>query len=424
VGTTVSKKRLDSWKAIAAFLGRSLRTVQRWHACNGLPVHHFGGDKGSVFAYEEEIDQWLASLSGNTGNVQARADEMLALGKRSSNELTMAANSMWETRSERNIQAIADLYRKAIADDSRNSAAYAGLANAMIFCALNDIMEGAMAYPCAIEALRRMPQVESEYLDAKCPAAWIDLLYNRNWREARVGFQELLSKRPSSFALAGLAAMHIVEGSFLKAQSCAWDAWRLNPLVSSLGAFLCWVAYLGTDFQQVLDLVTQIRSGGGDGSVVTTVESLVLIQNGSVTANLGRLEKAASKFPQNHTLQGILGYAYALAGEKSETRKKYAHLVHYSEMNRKSNGYGLAILSIGLGNHQEAIGWLEMAYAEGTLWSLGFRFDPILRPLRGDPRFESLISKIGTPVHYLAGVGFPGLTARSPFEGALVGETP
>jgi tetratricopeptide (TPR) repeat protein len=345
---------------------------------------------------------------------------MLASGKRSSNELTMTANGMWETRSERNIQAITDLYRKAIADDSCNSAAYAGLANALVFCALNDIMDGAMAYPCAVEALRRMPQLEFDPLDAKCAAAWIDLLYNRNWRQARAGFQELLSKHPSSFALAGLAAMHIAEGSLLKAQSCAWEAWELNPLVSSLGAFLCWAAYLGADYQQVLDLVSQIRSSGGDGSFVTAVESLVLIQNGSVTANLGRLEKATSEFPQNHTLQGILGCAYAISGEKGEARKKYAHLAHCSETNRKSNGYGLAIISIGLGNHQEAIGWLETAYAEGALWSLGFRSDPILKAFRGDPRFESLISKIGVPAHYRAEVGFSGLGTRSLLEGALL----
>ena len=286
----MNKKRLDSWKGIAAFLGRSLRTVQRWHDCNGLPVHHYGGHKGSVFAYEEEINHWLAGLAQESGTPQARVDETQVSGRRSSNELTTTANSMWETRSERNIQAIADLYRKAIADDPGNSAAYAGLANAMVFCALNDIIDGTMAYPSAVESLRRMPQIDSEYLDAKCPAAWIDLLYNRNWRLARASFEDILSKRPSSFALAGLAAMYVAEGRILKAQECAWEAWRLNPLVNSLGAFLCWCVYLSGDFQQVLDLVSQIRSGGGDGGLVTCVEALVLIQSDSVAEYIGRLE--------------------------------------------------------------------------------------------------------------------------------------
>lgn len=395
--------------------------MQRWHECNGLPVHHFGGHKGSVFAYEEEINQWLASLAAETGTMQARADETLESGKRSSNELTLTANGMWETRSERNIHAIADLYRKAIADDSRNSAAYAGLASVMVFCALNDVIDGSVAYPSAVEALRRMPQLDSEHLDTRCPAAWIDLLYNRNWRQARAGFEEILSKHPTSFALAGMAATHIAEGSILKAQGCAWEAWRLNPLVSSLGGFLCWAEYLNGDFQEVLDLVMQIRSGGGDGGFITAVEALVLIQSGSVSGRLVRLEKAASDFPQNHTLQGILGYAYGISGEKTKARNNYAHLAHCSGSNRKSNGYALAIVSLGMGNSQEAIAWLETSYAEGTLWSLGIRSDPILRPLSGDPRFERLAEKIGRTADYRAETGFQGHATHSFLERALAG---
>ncbi|HEV2484082.1 MAG TPA: hypothetical protein VGT08_01000 [Terracidiphilus sp.] len=420
----MNKKRLDSWKSIAEFLGRSLRTVQRWHDCNGLPVHHFGGHKGSVFAYEEEINHWLAGLAEEPGGAQARVDELLESGRRSSNELTTTANSMWETRSERNIQTIADLYRKAIDEDSCNAAAFTGLANTMVFCTLNDIMDGAMAYPSAMEALRRIPQLNSEHVDAKCPAAWIDMLYNRNWRQARAGFEEVLRKRPSSFALAGMAAMHIAEGRILQAQECAWKAWRLNPLVCSLGSLLCWTVYLSGDFQQVLDLVAQMRAGGGDGGMVTAVEALVLIQNGPVAANLGRLEKAVSDFPQNHTLQGILGYAYGILGEKNKARKNHAQLAQYCETNRKSNGYALAIVSMGLDNHQEAIAWLETAYAEGTLWSLGFRSDPILRPLMGNPRLERLVSRIGITTQYRTKTSFQWQASRSLQKDALVGEIP
>jgi thioredoxin-like negative regulator of GroEL len=418
----VNKKRLDSWKGIAAFLGRSLRTVQRWHGCNGLPVHHFGGHKGSVFAYEEEINHWLSGLAEESGTAQSRAEETLESGKRNSNELTTTANSMWETRSERNIQAIADLYRKAIADDPCNSAAYVGLANAMVFCALNDIIDGTIAYPSAMEALRRMPQIDSEYLDAKCPAAWIDMLYNRNWRQARASFEEILSKRPSSFALAGLAAMYIAEGRILKAQECAWEAWRLNPLVSSLGALLCWCVYLSGDFQQVLDLVSQIRSGGGDGGLVTCVEALVLIQSDSVQENIGHLEAAAAEFPQNHSLLGLLGFAYGVVGEQDKAKSMHARLTHCSETNRKSNGYALAVVSMGLGNLDEAMASLEGAYTEGALWSLGFRSDPILKPLADNPRFERLVSRIGVSTQFRTVVAFRQSATRSSLETVLVGE--
>lgn len=415
----MNKKRLDSWKAIAGFLSRSLRTVQRWHECNGLPVHHFGGHKGSVFAYEEEINHWLAGFSEEPASAQMRTDETFESGRRRSHELTVTANGMWETRSERNIQTIADLYRKAIDDDSRNAAAFSGLANAMVFCAMYDIMDGSMAYPSAIEALRRMPQLDTEHLDAKCPAAWVDMLYNRNWRQARAGFEEVLSKRPSSFALAGLAVMCIAEGRIPEALKRGWEAWRLNPLVHSLSALFCWIVYLSGDFQQALDMVAQIRSAGGDGNVLASVEALALIQEGSIQANLSRIEKAAADFPQNHMLQGIIGYAYGVSGEKSKAWKTHAYLVRCSETNRKSIGYALAIVSMGLSDSQEVIAWLETAYAEGSLWSLGFRSDPLLRIFKGDPRFERLISRIGTATPYRAETTYPELVTPPFLEGAL-----
>lgn len=52
--------RLDTWKAIAAHVGRDVRTVLRWHKYRGLPVHRVPGGKGrNVFAYVDELDAWL-----------------------------------------------------------------------------------------------------------------------------------------------------------------------------------------------------------------------------------------------------------------------------------------------------------------------------------------------------------------------------
>src|SRR6266478_5222396 len=52
-------QRLDSWKAIAAYLKRDKRTIQRWEAHEGLPIHRKLHDKlSSVYAYKSEVDEW------------------------------------------------------------------------------------------------------------------------------------------------------------------------------------------------------------------------------------------------------------------------------------------------------------------------------------------------------------------------------
>lgn len=54
--------RLDSWKAIADYLGRNVRTATRWYVERGLPVHHIpGGKRSHVFAFAAELDAWLLS---------------------------------------------------------------------------------------------------------------------------------------------------------------------------------------------------------------------------------------------------------------------------------------------------------------------------------------------------------------------------
>jgi TolB-like protein/Tfp pilus assembly protein PilF len=58
-------RRLDSWKEIAAFFGRAERTVKRWESERGLPVHRVpGSGRGSVFAYSDELSQWLKGRNG------------------------------------------------------------------------------------------------------------------------------------------------------------------------------------------------------------------------------------------------------------------------------------------------------------------------------------------------------------------------
>ena len=53
------QKTLESWKQIAAYLDRSERTVRRWEATEGLPVHrHEHERQDTVFAYRHEIEAW------------------------------------------------------------------------------------------------------------------------------------------------------------------------------------------------------------------------------------------------------------------------------------------------------------------------------------------------------------------------------
>jgi hypothetical protein len=71
---------LDSWKEIARYLNRNVRTVQRWEAFESMPVHrHFHAKSGSVHAFRSELDAWRKQRSycGPSGCDQTRSQANL-----------------------------------------------------------------------------------------------------------------------------------------------------------------------------------------------------------------------------------------------------------------------------------------------------------------------------------------------------------
>jgi len=69
--------RLDSWKEIASFLRRDVRTVQRWEKKEGIPVYRHLHDKlGSIYAYRNELTDWFkARQQSGAGSVAGQNGE-------------------------------------------------------------------------------------------------------------------------------------------------------------------------------------------------------------------------------------------------------------------------------------------------------------------------------------------------------------
>ncbi|MBZ5524963.1 MAG: tetratricopeptide repeat protein [Acidobacteriia bacterium] len=76
-----SADRLDSWKEIASYLRRDVRTVQRWEKKEGLPVHRHQHDKlGSVYAFRHDLESWFTTRqqtteAGRPGELGVRGDD-------------------------------------------------------------------------------------------------------------------------------------------------------------------------------------------------------------------------------------------------------------------------------------------------------------------------------------------------------------
>ncbi len=68
---------LNSWKDIAVYLGRGIRTVQRWHAELRLPIHRvWNSPRSPVFAYTTELDEWLRRQAGGLNQAHIKHYEI------------------------------------------------------------------------------------------------------------------------------------------------------------------------------------------------------------------------------------------------------------------------------------------------------------------------------------------------------------
>ncbi len=86
---------LHSWREIAAYIGKSVRTVQRWESLLGFPVHKNGNSE--VVAYRHELDAWtrrgFAAADHAAGNT-VRDTNIAELHQRSSQLRDQAAKKI------------------------------------------------------------------------------------------------------------------------------------------------------------------------------------------------------------------------------------------------------------------------------------------------------------------------------------------
>jgi hypothetical protein len=70
--------RLESWKEISSYLGRSIKTCQRWEVELGLPIHRLDGTpRARVFAEPAELDAWMTE---KLSHIRARPGARAKLG--------------------------------------------------------------------------------------------------------------------------------------------------------------------------------------------------------------------------------------------------------------------------------------------------------------------------------------------------------
>jgi TolB-like protein/predicted Ser/Thr protein kinase len=289
-------------------------------------------------------------------------------------------------------QKAIESFDQAIAIDPRYAPAYAGLAE----CYTEMSFFGAPRewMPKAKEAARQALELDDTLGNAHNSLAVIKMYYDRDYAGAEHEFKRGIALDPGSAHIHMWYGWYLgLMGRFDEGLKEQRRAQELDPLSDhsnfGIGATFYWsrqperaiehfhgVIELNPNFRIAYWFLTDAYVAKGDfASAIATIENAPIALNDPVTLSAA-------------------GHAYGKAGE----RRKALEIL--SELERQSSqeyelAFHIAQIYLGLGDHEQALAWLEKACDERSIWLIWLGVDPKFDPLRSDPRFQDLLRRVG-----------------------------
>ncbi|GAC1399095.1 MAG: hypothetical protein NVSMB56_14040 [Pyrinomonadaceae bacterium] len=107
-----------------------------------------------------------------------------------------------------------------------------------------------------------------------------------------------------------------------------------------------------------------------------------------------KLQKASNLSEGSSEIRSLLGYTYAVAGDRDEALKMLDVLNEQSKRSLVSPFF-IARIYAGLREKDQAFEWLEEAYEKRAIDLFTLNVNPQFDNVRSDPRFADLVLRIG-----------------------------
>ena len=350
-----------------------------------------------VFAVESEIaktvaERLKAKLTGTAEHVLAsRPTE-----NPEAHQLYLKGRYFWNKRTTENLKKAIDYFEQAIGKDPAYALAYSGLADVhavLPYYAATPLKEDSRK---ALDAARKAVELDASLAEAHTSLANA-LVLNLQFSASAPEFQRAIELNPNYATAHHWYGEELQnEGRFDEAVAELERAHELDPLSLVINSILgSTLAVAGRNDEAIEQLRKTIEM---DPTFDLTHWFLgqVYEDKGQLAEAIAQYEKAMQLSP-DPAVQASLARAYALAGRKEEARKILESLTTASRQ-RYIPAYSLAVIHLSLGDKEEALRLLEKSYQDRAPFDTGafgsIKIDRRLDPLRGDPRFETLVQKV------------------------------
>jgi TolB-like protein len=288
-----------------------------------------------------------------------------------------------------------DLFQQATALDPKFALAYVGIAESYTVIPSFPYASPAECIPPAKAALTRALELDPDLPEAHTVAGMIAATYDWDWTTAEREFQRSLELDPNlalthyRYAWTYLSPLGRHEEAIAEMRK----AMDLEPLSLIQGANFAGVLMYARRYdeaiaqaQKTLDLDPQFF--GGKSWLCHS-----LVANGQ---NAQALAIAEPTLGTENPFLSDAGLAYAHSGQP-EKAIGIVNRWKEAEQRRYTMNYLVATLYGALGDKDAAFAELEKAYQNHDWFLQRIKVDPMMDPLKGDPRFEAIVKKLNFP---------------------------
>ncbi|MGH7726398.1 MAG: protein kinase domain-containing protein [Candidatus Eiseniibacteriota bacterium] len=288
-----------------------------------------------------------------------------------------------------------DEFKSALKADATDARSWVGVANTYYYMS-NVYLPPNEAMPPSRAAAERALALDSTLAEAHSALAVVLAQYDWKWREAEARYRRAIELSPSDAGTRIFyATMLCLLGRLDDARREFEQARALDPLSFYIPTIWVQPDYLSGDYQRVLDRTIALARTDSTFGPTYVLMGLCHLNMGRPAEAVADLERGAQRVDNTYAW-GVLGHAYGRAGREADARRVLESLKARARREHVS-GYSVAIVYLGLGDRDRAFDWLERSFRNRDEDLVALAQDPLLAPLRGDPRFRSLIQRIDLP---------------------------
>ena len=289
-------------------------------------------------------------------------------------------------------------FQEAVAADPGNALAYSGLADCYSSLGASSVVGGLpprQAMPEAEAAARKALEIDGNLAEAHTSLAIVHLLHDWDLAASEREFKRALELDPD-YTTAHHWYSHCLLPLGRTGESLAESrrALELEPLHLVINIHLGWHYLYARQYDEAIDQYRRTLELDPAFPQAKRYAAWAFLQKGRHAEAIADLQDVLSAVGRTPEVEAELGHALAVSGRPAEARAVLGVLTQLSS-SRYVSPYSVALVHAGLGDRDQALAWLDKAYAERSDYMPYLQLEPMLDSLRSDPRFDALVRRVG-----------------------------